>query len=119
MIDEEKEHIEFNLKCIKTIMNNFEDNICEEMENRVDDVSNYISKLQKILDSFETECRKNLATFRKIRKSEKRDIDLFNQGQEYKCCQFLNLLNGEENWSYEGKYFDKVDEDIEKYNKEV
>ena len=44
---------------------------------------------------------------------EKHDVDLFNQGQEQKCNEFLNLIEGEQHWNYEGKYFDETDKQIE------
>lgn len=84
-----------------------------------------VTKLQKEneekdkkLKKFEDECRKFKAFCKKIRKSEKHDVDLFNQGQEHKCNQFLNLISEEPHWDYEGKYFDETDKEIEKLVKE-
>lgn len=87
-------------------------------------VLNLINRLQneneeknKIIKLFEHECRKFKAFCRRVRK-DGHDIDLFNQGQEHKCNQFLNLINGESHWDYEGKYFDETDKEIKKLSKE-
>lgn len=78
---------------------------------------NLIEKQDNIINEYETECRQIIAFCRKIRKDYKHDVDNFNQGQEYKCAQFLSLLDGEKNWTYEGKYFDEHDRQIEELNK--
>ena len=84
----------------------------------------WVNKLQKeneeknkIIKLFEHECRKFKAFCRRVRK-DGHDIDLFNQGQEHKCNQFLNLINGESHWDYEGKHFDETDKEIKKISKE-
>lgn len=83
-----------------------------------------ITKLQKENEEkdkriklFEHECRKFKAFCKRVRK-DGHDIDLFNQGQEQKCNQFLNLISGELHWNYEGKYFDETDKEIQKLAKE-
>ena len=90
----------------------------------INTVLNLINRLQneneeknKIIKLFEHECRKFKAFCRRVRK-DGHDIDLFNQGQEHKCNQFLNLINGESHWDYEGKYFDETDKEIKKLSKE-
>ena len=87
-------------------------------------VLNFIVKLQKENEEkdkrkklFEHECRKFKAFCKRVRK-DGHDIDLFNQGQEQKCNQFLNLISGEPHWDYEGKYFDETDKEIQKLVKE-
>lgn len=87
-------------------------------------VLNLITKLQKENEEkdkrkklFEHECRKFKAFCKRVRK-DGHDIDLFNQGQEQKCNQFLNLISGEPHWDYEGKYFDETDKEIQKLVKE-
>ena len=94
------------------------------LEKNIDIVINLIEKLKKeneeknkIIKLFEHECRKFKAFCRRVRK-DGHDIDLFNQGQEHKCNQFLNLINGESHWDYEGKYFDETDKEIKKLSKE-
>lgn len=73
-----------------------------------------INKLKNVIEEYEKECRQFKAFCRKIRRDDKHDVDEFNQGQEQKCNQFLNLLAGEKHWTYEGKYFDETDKQIEK-----
>ena len=82
---------------------------------------NLITKLQKEneekdekIRNFENECMKFKSFCRRIRR-DGHDVDLFNQGQEHKCNQFLNLINGEPYWDYKGKYFDDTDNQIKKY----
>ena len=70
-------------------------------------------ELKEKVKAYETECRRFKAFCKKIRKDEKHDVDLFNQGQEQKCNEFLNLIEGEQHWNYEGKYFDETDKQIE------
>ena len=86
-----------------------------------DTVLNRITKLQKEneekdekIRNFENECMKFKSFCRRIRR-DGHDVDLFNQGQEHKCNQFLNLINGEPYWDYKGKYFDDTDNQIKKY----
>lgn len=73
-----------------------------------------INKLNNVIEEYKKECRQFKAFCRKIRRDDKHDVDEFNQGQEQKCNQFLNLLAGEKHWTYEGKYFDETDKQIEK-----
>ncbi len=87
-------------------------------------ILNLITKLQKENEEkdkriklFEHECRKFKAFCKRVRK-DGHNIDLFNQGQEQKCNQFLNLISGELHWDYEGKYFDETDKEIQKLAKE-
>lgn len=77
-------------------------------------VLNLIEKKDKIIKQYEEECRRFKAFCRRVRRDEKHDVDEFNQGQEHKCNQFLNLLEGEKNWSYEGKHFNETDKEIKK-----
>lgn len=74
-----------------------------------------IDKKDKIIEQYEKECRQFKAFCRRVRRDKKHDVDLFNQGQEHKCNQFLNLISGEPHWSYAGKYFDDTDNQIKEY----
>ena len=85
--------------------------------NLINRLQNENEEKNKIIKLFEHECRKFKAFCRKLRK-DGHDIDLFNQGQEYKCNQFLNLINGESHWDFAGKYFDETNEEIQKLSKE-
>lgn len=89
------------------------------LKNKIETILNLINRLQnkneekdKIIKLFEHECIKFKAFCRRLRKYG-HDIDLFNQGQEYKCNQFLNLINGESYWDFAGKYFDETNEEIQ------
>lgn len=91
------------------------DNSAEEQKEREKYTHSLEIKLQekdRIIKEFENECRKFKAFCKRVRK-EKQDVDLFNQGQEYKSNQFLNLISGEKNWDYEGKYFNETNYQIE------
>ena len=81
----------------------------------VEEIEHLIKEYKKkdmIIEKYDKECRQFKAFCRRVRRNEKHDVDEFNQGQEHKCNQFLNLLNGDENWEYEGKYFNETDEQI-------
>lgn len=43
----EKEVIEFDLKCLRNVMNNFEDGLCEKMQEKVDNIKNYLEQKDK------------------------------------------------------------------------
>lgn len=110
-------------------------NLLSKLRNRIKQVnkltkySNYkkefsslnrkIEKQEKIIKDYENECRRFKAFCKRIRKDEKRNVDEFNQGQEQKCNEFLNLISGEPHWLYEGKYFDETDKEVEYFKKEV
>ena len=132
MLSEEKKAIDnlFHLQHINTYLDlskesfQIDNKTIIKWKESVDIVLNLITKLQKenekkdkTLKLFEHECRKFKAFCRRVRR-DRHDIDLFNQGQEQKCNQFLNLISGEPHWDYEGKYFDETDKEIEKLAKE-
>lgn len=87
----------------------------EQLKNDIDTVLNLLEKKDKVINEYEKECRQFKTFCKRIRRDEKHDVDLFNQGQEQKCNQFLNLISGEPHWSYEGKYFDDTDNQIKQY----
>ena len=91
-----------------------------EVEIERDNAKEELEKYKKISERYEKECRTFRAFCRRVRKDEKRDVDEFNQGREYAYIQFLNLINGEQNWEHEGKHFDEVDQELENWaRKEV
>ena len=121
MNDEEKKALE-QLKymnedgCEKCVYG--EDKTCINCwEAHKEIILNLIEKQDKIINKYKTVCKQHIAFCRIIRQDYKHDVDNFNQGQEYKCTQFLSLLDGEKNWTYEGKYFDEHDRQIEELNK--
>ena len=81
----------------------------------IETVLNLLEKKDKVINEYEKECRQFKAFCKRVRRYKKHDVDLFNQGQEHKCNQFLNLISGEPHWSYEGKYFDDTDNQIKQY----
>lgn len=85
----------------------------ESIENQFEQAKAEVEQKDRIIKQYEEECRRFKAFCRRVRRDEKHDVDEFNQGQEHKCNQFLNLLEGEKNWSYEGKYFNETDKEIE------
>ena len=87
----------------------------EQLKNDIDTVLNLLEKKDKVINEYEKECRQFKAFCKRVRQYKKHDVDLFNQGQEHKCNQFLNLISGEPHWSYEGKYFDDTDNQIKQY----
>ena len=87
----------------------------EQLKNDIDTVLNLLEKKDKVINEYEKECRQFKAFCKRVRRYKKHDVDLFNQGQEHKCNQFLNLISGEPHWSYEGKYFDDTDNQIKQY----
>ena len=87
----------------------------EQLKNDIDTVLNLLEKKDKVINEYEKECRQFKAFCKRVRRYKKHDVDLFNQGQEHKCNQFLNLISGEPHWNYEGKYFDDTDNQIKQY----
>ena len=87
----------------------------EQLKNDIDTVLNLLEKKDKVINEYEKECRQFKAFCKRVRRYKKHDVDLFNQGQEHKCNQFLNLISGEPHWRYEGKYFDDTDNQIKQY----
>lgn len=86
-------------------------NLLENQKAEIEDLKNK----EKMINEYEKGCRQFKAFCKRVRRDEKHDVDLFNQGQEHKCNQFLNLISGEPHWSYEGKYFDDTDNQIKQY----
>ena len=52
-IEEDIKIIEYNMKCIRNVMNNFEDKLCENMQIKTDEVSkiiyNILSDYKRVL----------------------------------------------------------------------
>ena len=89
----------------------------DERDKKDDEISKLravTTKQEKIIELIEKECRQRLAFAKRIRRSEKRNPDDFNQGLEFESATIMNLLSGEPHWEYEGKYFDDIDKQVEK-----
>lgn len=90
----------------------------EQEEEDIKTVLKELEKKDKMIELIEKECRQRLAFAKRIRRSEKRNPEEFNQGIEFECAAFMNLLSGEPHWKYEGKYFDDIDKQVEKLKAE-
>ena len=44
-IKEDIKTVEYNMKCIRNVMNNFEDELCENMQTKTDEVSKIIDNI--------------------------------------------------------------------------
>lgn len=88
-----------------------------ERDRKDDEISKLravTTKQEKMIKLIKNECRGRLAFTKRIRRSEKRNPDDFNQGLEFESATIMNLLSGEPHWEYEGKYFDDIDRQVEK-----
>ncbi|MCR5145945.1 MAG: hypothetical protein K6B70_01145 [Clostridia bacterium] len=93
----------------------------DERDKKDDEISKLravTTKQEKMIELIEKECRQRLAFAKRIRRSEKRNPDDFNQGLEFESATIMNLLSGEPHWEYEGKYFDDIDKQVEKLKAE-
>lgn len=79
-----KEEIEFNLKALSGIMLNFEDRLCDEMQERVQEVRNYIDKLESDKQKL-------------IEKLEKDKMEQFDDYVIYLIESYLEIVKGVEN----------------------
>lgn len=108
--------VEFIMTDRAEITKNAHKEISLAIENVLRELETYKNKIAR----YEMESKSFRAFCRKIRKTEKRNVDEFNQGREYAYIQFLNLISGEQNWEHEGEYFEEVDQELEKWaRKEV
>lgn len=48
--EEEKKAIEIDLKCLHNVMNNFEDDLCEQMQEKVTQIKRFIEKQNKEIE---------------------------------------------------------------------
>ena len=90
----------------------------DEYIKSIETALNHLTKQEKMIELIEKECRQRLAFAKRIRRSEKRNPDDFNQGLEFESATIMNLLSGEPHWKYEGKYFDDIDKQVEKLKAE-
>lgn len=79
-----KEEIEFNLKALSGVMLNFEDRLCDEMQERVQEVRNYIDKLESDKQKL-------------IEKLEKDKMEQFDDYVIYLIESYLEIVKGVEN----------------------
>lgn len=53
-IEDEKEVIDFDLKCVHNVMSNFEDKLCNMMQDKVNGIREYIKKQQLVINEMAT-----------------------------------------------------------------
>lgn len=86
----EKEVIEFDLKCLRNVMNNFEDGLCEKMQEKVDNIKNYLEQKDKIIkywkNRFERELESNRENVIEIIKQDKEIVELKEEINYWKEC---------------------------------
>lgn len=80
-----KEEIEFNLKALSGVMLNFEDRLCDEMQERVKEVKDYI-------DNLESDKQKLIEKLEEVLKSIKQD-GIY--GYDEDILEILSILKGE------------------------
>ena len=79
-IKEDIKTVEYNMKCIRNVMNNFEDELCENMQTKTDEVS-------KIIDNI-------LSDYKRVLKENEKKDELIERMKKYllkenKMCDFL------------------------------
>lgn len=83
--------------------------------NATENLLSRLKTAENKLNRYERECRMFRSFCRRIRKTEKRNVDDYNYGREFAYIQFLNLIDGEIGWEYEGKHFDEADKEIKEW----
>ena len=93
-----KEEIEFNLKVVSNVMLNFEDELCDKMQERIKEIKEYIKQLetreQKLIEKLEEEIKEE----REIMKPLEHKSMAFHyaNGRETLAQDILEILKGEE-----------------------
>lgn len=109
-IEEDIEIIKYNMKIIRNVMNNFEDELCENMQMKTDEVNKAIehilSEYKRVLkenkelkekeNKIYKEVQESLA-FEKLLIVKERKPDLFNQGRFYISQIIYDILNDVQN----------------------
>ena len=79
-IKEDIKTVEYNMKCIRNVMNNFEDELCENMQTKTDEVSkiidNILSDYKRVLKENEEKTTILLAGAEKVKQLEKENRKL-------------------------------------------
>lgn len=103
-IEEDIKIVEERIETLNKHISNYEKIDCKtsiyqelvKERDAIENILNAYKKNQNIIGTYEKKCKKHLAFCRYVRK-DKADVDEFNQGQEYMCMQFLELLKCNEN----------------------
>ncbi len=106
-IEEDIKIIEYNMKCIRNVMNNFEDKLCENMQIKTDEVSkiiyNILSDYKRVLKENEELTISNKEIDKECSRLEKKEIELINENEHYKDLIYALKT-----------YYDITEEDLEK-----
>ncbi len=86
-IEEDIKIIEYNMKCIRNVMNNFEDKLCENMQIKTDEVSkiiyNILSDYKRVLKENE-QLRTEVNSLKEEKEQYKNDyFNLYEQNKQY------------------------------------
>lgn len=94
-----KEEIEINLKALSGVMLNFEDRLCDEMQERVKEVKDYIDNLesdkQKLIEKLEEDIRELEALNDNYTEADIIEGIYTTRGQIIKAKEILSILKGE------------------------
>lgn len=107
-IKEDIKTVEYNMKCIRNVMNNFEDELCENMQTKTDEVS-------KIMDNILSDYKRVLKENEEL-KSKNKILEELLQGNLYELYKYYKELAG----SYQGNCIpvQKVKDKIEEIQKD-
>ena len=87
-IKEDIKTVEYNMKCIRNVMNNFEDELCENMQTKTDEVSkiidNILSDYKRVLKENEELTISNKEIDKECSRLEEKEVKLINENEHYK-----------------------------------
>ena len=106
-IKEDIKTVEYNMKCIRNVMNNFEDELCENMQTKTDEVSkiidNILSDYKRVLKENEELKISNKQIDKECSRLEKKEVELINENEHYKDLIYALKT-----------YYDITEEDLER-----
>lgn len=107
-IEEDKEIIKYNMKIIRNVMNNFEDELCENMQIKTDEVN---KALEHILSDYKRVLKEN-----ENLKSKNKTLEELLQGNLYELYKYYKELAN----AYQGNCIpvQKVKDILNEINKE-
>ncbi len=109
-----KEEIEFNLKVTSNVMLNFEDELCDKMQERIKEIKEYINQLetdkQKLIEKLKEDNKRNKKAViyyeqarrdckdeSEYKKIYQNNINTLNAKREVRK-EILKILKGEKEW---------------------
>ncbi len=93
-----KEEIEFNLKALSGVMLNFEDRLCDEMQERVKEVKDYIDNLESDKQKLIEKLKEDTVNITKTMQDGKHCDDYSRcrlKAYRTKTKEILSILKGE------------------------